>query len=88
MKFQILATALPLVDIVSAMDAAGITGIRGFNSGAFKKDYSAKTQTDFEAEMRAAQKLHVSPDRSIAYACIPISSQGPSPTRSARSTPP
>jgi glucan endo-1,3-beta-D-glucosidase len=36
-------------------------GYQGFNSGAFKKDYSAKTLEDFEAEFTTAQKLRGSP---------------------------
>jgi glucan endo-1,3-beta-D-glucosidase len=41
--------------------AATSSGIQGFNSGAFKIDYSAKSQADFEEEMTTAQELHGSP---------------------------
>lgn len=46
---------------LATAQSANNTGILGFNSGAFKTDYSAKTKSDFEKEMNAAQELHNSP---------------------------
>lgn len=60
MRVNTLASAAALAGLSAAQDANN-TGIQGFNSGAFKTDYSAKTKSDFEKEMTAAQNLHNSP---------------------------
>lgn len=58
------AAALAPVDSAAAGSRTNMPqGIQGFNSGAFFKDNRAKAQSDFEKEMKTAQKLHGSPGR-------------------------
>lgn len=62
--FRRIATLALWAQIVSATmsgTGANVTGVQGFNSGAFKTDRTAKSQADFETEMKTAQKLSGSP---------------------------
>jgi glucan endo-1,3-beta-D-glucosidase len=58
--YSVALTAL-IASIATAKTADMPTGLRGFNSGAFKTDYSSKMASDFEEEMTTAQNLVGSP---------------------------
>lgn len=60
MRLTLLSLAAVAVPVAAAMNATN-KGIQGFNGGAFKTDYSAKTREDFEKEMTTAQGLENSP---------------------------